>query len=431
MRVAMVSEHADPAAPLGGVDAGGQNVHVAALARALARAGHEVSVYTRRTGLGQPAWEELCPGAAVRRIDAGPPEPVPKDELLPFMPELAGGMVQAWGVRRPEVVHAHFWMSGVATRLATPPGVPRVQTFHALGTVKRRHQGAADTSPPERLATERMLALGSQRVVATCRDEATELAAMGVPAGTVRVVPCGVDLDEFRPTTTVAGRGGRSSAPAGPALSLLTVGRLVPRKGVDLVLRALALLPDARLTVVGGPDRAALAGDPEAVRLRRLAHDLGVGHRVDLVGAVPHEEMAVRYAAADVVVCAPVYEPFGIVPLEAMASGRPVVATAVGGLTDSVVDGLTGLLVPSGDARALAGALRALADPRRRRAMGRAGTRRARTLYGWDTVAARTAEVYEELLATRSRQGEDIDAQDVATGMAAPAAPLGERAASS
>src|SRR2546423_5191557 len=142
MKVALVSEHASPLAPLGGVDTGGQNVHVSALARALAAKGASVVVYTRRDCPSQPSRVPICRGVTVEHVDAGPPEPIPKDELLPHMSEFAGRLERAWRAERPEVVHAHFWMSGLASLVAARPlGIPVVQTFHALGAVKRRHQG--------------------------------------------------------------------------------------------------------------------------------------------------------------------------------------------------------------------------------------------------------------------------------------------------
>ena len=201
MRIAMVSEHASPLATVGGVDAGGQNVHVAALACELARRGHEVEVFTRRDDPGLPERVEMHPNLTVRHVDAGPPEAIPKDELLPYMPELGRQLLLAWSETRPAVVHAHFWMSGLAALDACEAlDLPLVMTFHALGVVKRRHQGRKDTSPAGRLDAERRLARSASLVVATCTDEVFELARMGVRVSRVRVVPCGVDLGVFRPS---------------------------------------------------------------------------------------------------------------------------------------------------------------------------------------------------------------------------------------
>ncbi|HEY7077497.1 MAG TPA: glycosyltransferase [Solirubrobacteraceae bacterium] len=394
MRIAMVSEHASPLAVLGGVDAGGQNVHVAALAAALGRLGHEVVVHTRRDDPALPRRVALAPRVEVDHVDAGPPCEVPKDELLPHMGALAEELREQWAAEPPDVVHTHFWMSAVAALDAVDGlEVPIVHTFHALGTVKRRHQGAKDTSPPERLGLERWIARSVERIVATCTDEVFELLRMGAERRRISVVPCGVDLVRFTP------RG--PAEPRRPGAHRLVVAcRLVERKGVDNAVSALAGLPDTELHVAGGPPADALAADPEARRLRALAVELGVDDRLVLRGRVGREEMPALLRSADAVVCVPWYEPFGIVPLEAMACGVPVVASAVGGQIDSVVHGATGVHVPPRDPRALAAALRELlADPARRAELGAAGARRARRLYGFDGIAAATLAVYAELAA--------------------------------
>lgn len=391
----MISEHASPLAALGGVDAGGQNVHVAALSTALARRGHRVTVYTRRDSPDLPAKVRVQPRLEVVHVDAGPATHVPKDELLPFMEALADGVVQDWGRTPPDIVHGHFWMSGIAALNAArsePEGfrVPVVQTFHALGTVKRRHQGADDTSPPERRFLEPSVGRSADRIIATCSDEVFELKAMGIDTAKVSIAPCGVDLDLFTSE-------GPADARSGPH-RILSVGRLVPRKGVDLVIRSLPYLKaagfaDVELLIVGGGARGQ---DPEAQRLLGLAQDLGVADQVELRGQVPREAMPAIFRSADAVACTPWYEPFGIVPLEAMACGVPVVAAAVGGLTDSVVDHGTGLHVPPKDPAAIAEAVAMLlASPALRAKLGRAGERRAKARFSWNRVAAETEKAYQ------------------------------------
>ncbi|MDQ0616608.1 glycosyltransferase [Arthrobacter globiformis] len=403
MKISMISEHASPLAALGGVDAGGQNVHVAALSSALARRGHRVTVYTRRDSPDLPTRVRVHPRLEVVHVDAGPAEHVPKDDLLPFMGALADGVVRDWDGSPPHVVHGHFWMSGVAALDAArrDPGgfrVPVVQTFHALGTVKRRHQGAADTSPAERRFLEPSVGRSADRIVATCSDEVFELRAMGIDTRRVSIAPCGVDLELFS-----------SDGPADPpsrSHRILSVGRLVPRKGMDLVIRALPYLlqagfDDVELLIVGGDADADAGGqDPEARRLLDLARDLGVADHVELRGQVPREAMPGVFRSADAVVCTPWYEPFGIVPLEAMACGVPVVAAAVGGLTDSVVDRGTGLHVPPKDPEAIAKAIGTLlASPDLRAKLGRAGERRAKARYSWSRVAAETEKAYQLAIA--------------------------------
>ncbi len=406
----MVSEHASPLAVLGGVDAGGQNVHVAGLASALARRGVEVVVHTRREDPEVPRRVALAPGVQVEHVDAGPPAPLSKDAMLPHMGAFADELRARWSAARPDVVHAHFWMSGhAALQAARPLGVPVAQTFHALGVVKRRHQGARDTSPAARLALEASVARSVDRVIATCSDEVFELLRLGVDSRRVTVVPSGVDLSHFTPEGPAEPRGAQRRR-------IVAVGRLVERKGFGNVLEALTRLPDTEVVLAGGPERGALGADPQARRLRALARRLGVADRVELRGRVARAELPALVRSADVVVCTPWYEPFGIVPLEAMACGVPVVASAVGGLIDTVVDGVTGIHVPPRRPEELAAALRALLDePEHRRRLGAAGARRARERYGWDRVAAATLRVLhelgeEELAERRERRVEELGA---------------------
>lgn len=394
MKIAMVSEHASPLAVVGGTDAGGQNVHVAALASALARTGAQVTVHTRRDDPALARRVPLAPGVVVDHVAAGPAAPIPKDELLGHMGAFAADLARQWRRQRPDVVHAHFWMSGIAALAAARPlAIPVVQTFHALGVVKRRHQGDADTSPPRRLAEERSVIARADRIVATCSDERGELTRLGADPRRVQVVPCGVDLGSFQPNGPIKTRTpGRAR--------LVVVGRLVERKGVGNVITAVAGLPGVELLIAGGPSLDHLEADPHAQRLRRMIDGLGVADRVHLLGRVERGDLPALLRSADAVVCAPWYEPFGMVPLEAMACGVPVVGTAVGGLLDSVVPGVTGLLVPPRSPAVLGDAIEwLLARPEELAAMGLAGARRARSTYGWDRVAAETLAVYRELAA--------------------------------
>lgn len=404
LTIAMVSEHASPLATLGGVDAGGQNVHVAALADALARRGHRVTVYTRRDDPSLPRRVPFTSGVEVVHIDAGPAGRVPKDELLPYMGDFAVDLAEEWLEERPDLVHSHFWMSGVAAldaservERATGRRVPVLHTFHALGVVKRRQQGSLDTSPEERAWLEPGVGQRADGIVATCSDEAFELKGLGVATGRISVVPCGVDIERFSPEGPVAPRSARTR--------LMSIGRLVPRKGMGHAIEALARLVDgghdAELVIVGGSGSGdALIADPEYQRLHAVAESLGVADRVDFAGQLSQTEMPAMLRSADVVVCAPWYEPFGITPLEAMACGVPVVASSVGGLIDTVVEDVTGVHVPPRDPAALAEALAALlADPERARAYGVAGRERVESRYSWDRIAADTERAYTTTLA--------------------------------
>ena len=394
----MVSEHASPLATLGGVDAGGQNVHVAALASAMGRRGVEVVVHTRREDRAVPRHVRMDHGVTVDHVPAGPAEVLSKDTLLPYMDDFAADLRRQWSRRRPDVVHAHFWMSGYAAlEAARPLGIPVVMTFHALGVVKRRHQGSRDPSPAARLGVEERLVREVDRIVATCSDEVFELLRLGGDRQRISVVPCGVDLATFRP--------------AGPADErtpdrhrLVYVGRLVERKGIGNAISALAGLvnnggPDAELVVAGGPDAADVDTDPEVQRLRALARKAHVEDRVHFRGRVGRAELPALLRSADTVVCVPWYEPFGIVPLEAMACGVPVVASAVGGIIDTVVDGRTGVHVPPRRPDVVAEVLRdLLPDAARRATYGAAGAARARARYSWSRVAGSTLRTYDDVL---------------------------------
>jgi glycosyltransferase involved in cell wall biosynthesis len=405
MKIAMVSAHASPLAAPGEADAGGQNVHVAELSAALTRAGHDVTVHTRRESPDAPAEVTAPPGYRVVHVPAGPPRKEPRDRLLSAMGEFGGFLRDRWALDRPDLAHAHFWTSGLAATLAaSATGVPVAQTFHALGVAEKRHRGEQDTSPAERSRLERIIGRQAARVLATCSDEVFELSRLGVPRDRISVVPCGVDLTRFTPGGPIARRRA--------AHRLVCVGRLVPHKGFDTVITALAQLPDTELVIAGGPERQRLSRDPEARRLGNLAHRLGVGERVRLLGQVSRDDLPALLRSADAVVCTPSYEPFGIVALEAMACGVPVVAAAVGGLTDTVVDGVTGLLVRPAE---LAPRLRRLLDdPGLRQQYGTAGLDRAQVRYSADRVAADTLRVYRQLVpdqvptALRKGGGDDV-----------------------
>jgi glycosyltransferase involved in cell wall biosynthesis len=290
-------------------------------------------------------------------------------------------------------------MSGLAAVGAAGDGGPPVAiTFHALGSEKRRHQADSDTSPSSRLRIERDVADAADRIIATATQEVVELRRMGVRDTRISVVPCGVDTAQFRPDGRVAQRTGPHR------FRLLSIGRLVPRKGVDDAIRVVAQLPGCELVIAGGPDATALGEDPEVMRLRHLAGSLGVRDRVRFVGAVARRDVPALIRSADVVLCLPWYEPFGIVPLEALACGRPVVGSRVGGLLDTLEEGRTGFLVPPRDPDAAARAVsRLLAAPGLRRSIGHRGPRRMAERYDWNRVAEATEQVYVEMLADTRR----------------------------
>lgn len=385
MKIDLVSSHASPLNSLGG-----PSVHVAALAVALARRGHSVTVHTRRDDPGVPDSVPYARGVTVAHVPAGPARPLTTDELPPYMPEFGERLAERWTARPPDVVHAHFWLSGLAALGAVrASGAPVVQTFHGLASARARHRRFA--GPAERLRLEALVGVAASAVIATCTDEAGELGAYGIPAEAIRVVPCGVDARLFRPDGPAAERGDRPR--------VLTAGGLGPGGGVDTVIEALCHVPDAELVVVGGTGRTEPERDPDVLRLRRLAADRGVAGRVRFAGRVRHTDMPALIRSADVVVAVPWYTSCGMGALGAMACGVPVVVSAVGGHLDTVADGVTGLYVPPGVPGALAGRLRRLfGDPRLGGVLGAAAAARVRERYGWGRLAGEIEGVYNRLV---------------------------------
>jgi D-inositol-3-phosphate glycosyltransferase len=407
MRIAIISEHASPLAKAGGVDSGGQNIYVNHVARQLARRGHRVDVFTRKDSVDLPPVAALCPGARVVHVPAGPARFVRKESLLPYMPEFARACETLFEAGRPyDVVHANFFMSGmVARHLRQRLGVPFAITFHALGKVRLRHQKEADAFPPERIAIERECVQDADAIIAECPQDQEDLRTLyGADDARISMVPCGFDSAEFSPMDRMAAR--HALGLAQDEFLVLQLGRLVPRKGIDNVIRALAhartLVPTGarlKLLVVGGdapePDEART---PEIARLRGLARELGIAADVQFTGQRTRGELRRYYACADVFVSTPWYEPFGITPLEAMACAVPVVASDVGGLRYSIVDGATGFLVPPHDPAALAHRLALLhAQPHLGAAMGLAGQRRVASMFTWGHVADGLAQVYRSI----------------------------------
>lgn len=384
----MVSMTASPlAAP--GADGRGQGLRVAELSRALADRGHEVVVHTRRDRLELPTQVQLDPGVTVHHVNAGPLRSLAADDVVPFMQAFASELAQRWLIQPPEVAHAHFWDSGLASaQAAAVARIPVALALHSPADLEPSEpsQSAAGSSP--RPDVERSLALSTSNVIATSRAEVQALLRMGTPQDRLAVLPDGVDTTLFSPRGPEAARGARHHR-------LLSLGELRPGGGVDEAIRVIAQVPVAELVVVSGPGANGHGMDQDVARLTLLAQELGVADRVRLLGAVPREDRPALIRSADLVVCLPRQELSARVALEAMACGRPIVATAVGALTDVVDDGVTGLLVPPQSASAAALAVRQLLSaPGLRVAMGEQARTRAQDTFDWRHVAQAAEQVY-------------------------------------
>jgi glycosyltransferase involved in cell wall biosynthesis len=388
MRIALVTGHVTPDAGQQdhAADPRGQALRVASLAATLAGLGHQVTVYARKDSPARPRSESAGP-VRFEYLTAGPAAALTQDKLLPQLGPFSDELARRWQEAPPDVVHAHFWTSGLAALAATRgTRIPVVQTFHSLAGMPRRALPAADAAV--RTKMERLVARTVRAVLAGSSAEVGELASLGVPRAAISVVPFGVDTHKFDPDGPAARRTKRPR--------LLAAAPASPEHGLDTVIRALAALPGAELVVAGGPPRAEISGDPALRELARLAERSGASNRVLFTGRVAPARVPALLRSADLFVHVASDEPAGILPVEAMACGTPVVAAADSADQDAVVDGATGALVRPGDAAALARRIRQLlASPMLLEGFGIAAADRARSRYSWERVGQQTIAAYE------------------------------------
>ncbi|UEG54776.1 glycosyltransferase family 1 protein [Mucilaginibacter daejeonensis] len=360
-RIAFISEHASPLASLGGVDTGGQNVYVAQLAKHLASQGYQVDVFTRREKEDAPEIVNWVRGVRVINVTAGPAQIIIKEDILQYMDDFRDNMI-AFIIDQQlhyTLVHANFFMSAlVAMGIKKELDIPFAVTFHALGHVRRIHQAEADKFPAERLLIEELAVQQADRIIAECPQDKEDLINYyNAPEDKITIIPCGFSSSEFYPIDKECARK-ITGLPQNEHI-LLQLGRMVPRKGIDNVIRALGKMKHTgkpvKLVVVGGEcEELEEETCPEFARLMDVVRQNGVEGSVIFTGRKDRSELKYYYAAADVFITTPWYEPFGITPLEAMACGTPVIGSNVGGIKYSVADGETGWLVPPHDPEALA-----------------------------------------------------------------------------
>ncbi len=399
----MLSLHTSPMAVLGGRETGGMNVYVREVASQLGERGVLVDIFTRRLDPSLPVVTSIGPSVRLVQVDAGPAALVEKEDLPAFVEPFAAA-VEAFrdgeGVTY-DLIHSHYWLSAAAgDALAGWWDVPHAAMFHTLGDVKLRAR-ASERESEVRLETERHLVHALDRVVAATEHERRLLRQIyRVPPSTVAVIPLGVDLDQFSPIDAGARAAVRRrlEMPEDERV-ILAIGRIEPLKGLDVLIQSLSAMSDRErvgLYIIGGDERAR----PELDRLEAIARAFGVEEHVHFLGARPHEDLPDYYRAADVVAVPSFYESFGRVAGEAMASGVPVVASRVGGLASTVVDGRTGYLIAWRCPEPFAEKFDLLfANEELRLALGGAARRRMEESYSWGGVADAVAALYEELVA--------------------------------
>jgi D-inositol-3-phosphate glycosyltransferase len=404
-RIAILSVHTCPLATLGGKETGGMNVYVRDLAREFSRRGIAVDVFTRSQSKHLPhVMHKLGARGRVVHVPAGPEEPYDKNKVFDHLPEFTAGVLR---FARDEgiaydLIHSHYWLSGwVARELRTAWGAPIVHMFHTLALMKNQvASSASEMETGRRIDVETEIVHFADRLIAATPAEQSQLQWLyGADLDRIAVVPPGVDTRHFYPMSHTAARD-RVGVPHGD-WNILFVGRIEHLKGVDTLIRAIALLAHECPTWVAKMCVAIIGGDPagddnaEMARLKTMREQLGLSHLVTFLGARDQDQLRYYYNAADFVVMPSRYESFGMVALEAMACGRPVIASEVGGLAYLVRDGETGFHVREGDPVQLATAMaRLLQDEATRMRLGQQAVAWAQR-FAWPRVADRLLDVFQ------------------------------------
>jgi D-inositol-3-phosphate glycosyltransferase len=415
VRVAMISYHTCPLATLGGKDTGGMNVYVRDLTRELGRRGIGVDVFTRSQDEHVPhVLHDLGFGNRIVHVPAGPESPMAKDRLAEYLPGFVDYIVAFAQAKREryDLIHSHYWLSGLASLdLRAVWGAPMIQMFHTLAAMKNRVARSPDEGATDfRLETESHLLRQSDRIVAATQAELAQFQWLyHVDISRVVVIPPGVDVARFYPIPADEAR--EFIGVQADARMVLFVGRIEPLKGIDTLMEAVALLKKEGvprrgplcLAVIGGDSEDnGEPGSDEMARLHELRERLGIEDMVTFLGKRDQDTLQYYYSAAEVVVVPSHYESFGLVALEAMACGTPVVASETGGLVFLVRDGETGFHVPAGDPAALADRLgQLLEDELLRQRLGKQASEYAKR-YAWPLVADQIVDLYQTTLGLRA-----------------------------
>jgi D-inositol-3-phosphate glycosyltransferase len=414
LNVAMISYHTCPLATLGGKDTGGMNVYVRELAKNLGKLGVHVDVFTRSQDEHVPhVLHDLGYGNRVVHVPAGPEVPLPKKEMANYLPDFAEG-IQRFAEEKNlkyDLIHSHYWMSGIAAlTLKDCWDVPVIQMFHTLGLMKNRVARSPDeVEGSYRVDGERKVIQYADRLVVATPAEQSQLEFLyRTDTRKMVTIPPGVDTSHFYPIPDDEAKAVIGVPPKDRLL--LFVGRIEPLKGIDTLIRAMAYVHENGL-LTDCPDcphyLAVIGGDPnlsnqdmsgEMARLKNLCEELGIGDTVIFLGKRSQDSLPYYYSAAEVVIVPSHYESFGMVALEAMACGTPVVASQVGGLAFLVQDGVTGYVVPDGDPAALGDRLAQLIlNSDLRQKLGEQATFYAQD-YSWENITSRMKTMYGDVL---------------------------------
>lgn len=402
--IALISVHGDPAVEIGKEEAGGQNVYVRQVGEALAHQGWHVDMFTRKASAEQPEIVEHGPRCRTIRLIAGPEEFVPRDEIFGFAGTFVEELLkfqQKTGIKYP-LVHTNYWISSwVGMELKKHQPLKQVHTYHSLGAVKYNSITTIPMIASTRLAVEKTLLETADRVVATSPQEQEHMRSLVSTKGNIDIIPCGTDIHRFGSLDKQAARAKLGIDPE--ALTVFYVGRFDPRKGIETLVRAVGqskLRGSKKLhLIIGGGSRPGQSDGKERERIEGIVTELGMKDFTTFPGRIGDDVLPAYYTAADVCVVPSHYEPFGLVAIEAMACGTPVVASDVGGLQFTVIPEETGLLAAPQDEAAFAEAIdRILANPDWRNQLGKQARVRVEEKFSWDGVAHQLSDLYTNLL---------------------------------
>ncbi len=413
--IALISEHGDPAADIGKDAAGGQNVYVRQVGEALAKLGWQVDMFTRKSSPYDPTIVQHSPRCRTIRLTAGPETYIPRDDLFQYMPEFVTAFQKFQQKEKTHyaLAHTNYWMSGwVGLELKRTQNIQLLHTYHSLGAVKYLSVSEIPEIAKTRLEVEKQLLEQAHSVVATSPQERDDLRNLVSKDGRIDIVPCGTDVSNFRPVSKAEARKQLGINPKEKVV--LYVGRFDPRKGIETLVRATGELrttleqseeldpQNLKLLVVGGSDPLEADGR-ERQRIEDIVTELDLTANTEFVGMVGHDRLPLYYMAADVSVIPSHYEPFGLVALEAMACGTPVVASDVGGLKFSVVSEQTGLLVPPQDVSKFAHAIgRIVTDDVWAKKLRKQAAARVKENFSWTGVTDQLSDLYRTLLTQAS-----------------------------
>ena len=398
--IALISVHGDPAIDIGKEEAGGQNVYVREVGEALARQGWSVDMFTRRNDPEQASVVEHSPQCRTIRLSAGPQKFIKRQKIFEFLPEFIASFDE-WCDRQSisyPIIHTNYWLSGwVGMELKKTRPCIHFHTYHSLGAVKYKSVKNVPEIAQIRLKVEKQCLETADMIVATSPQEKEHMRSLVSETGNITVIPCGTDTKNFGSYSRLESRTKLNIEP--DANVILYVGRFDPRKGIETLVKAVGCNRvkqhhNLQLIIVGGSTPGKKDGK-ERVRIEGIVDKLGLSEITTFAGQIEHRDLAYYYAAANVCVVPSHYEPFGLVAVEAMASGTPVIASEVGGLKFTVVDEFTGLLVPSQDEKAFAEAIdRVLSYPAWARQLEKEARKRVISMFSWNGVAEQLAEQY-------------------------------------